>query len=107
MNSANSLQAWDMTEAKDFEEFFASFNMSGVKYLIVGGYALALHSHPRHAGDMEVFVQALEENACRAMEALPDPGFTVPPLAWKDFTLPGRVFLVELIVNAGSLIHIR
>jgi hypothetical protein len=80
-----------MTVAKDFEEFFASFNKSGVQYLVVGGYAFALHAHPRYTGDMDVFIQASEENAHRVMEALLDFGFTASPLSWRDFTVLGRV----------------
>ena len=45
-----------MEVAKDFEEFFASFNAHKVRYLIVGGYAFALHAHPRYTGDMDVFI---------------------------------------------------
>ena len=80
-----------MTVAKDFEEFFASFNRSGVQYLVVGGYAFALHAHPRFTGDLDVFIQASEENAHRIMAALLDFGFTTSPLSWKDFTVLGRV----------------
>ena len=80
-----------MTVAKDFEEFFASFNKAGVKYLIVGGYAFALHAHPRYTGDMDVFVRAAEENAHRVMEALLDFGFIVSSLSWRDFAAPGKV----------------
>ena len=80
-----------MTVAKDFEEFFASFNKAGVKYLIVGGYAFALHAHPRYTGNMDVFVQSSEQNAHRIMQALADFGFTVDSPSWRDFTAPGRV----------------
>jgi hypothetical protein len=81
----------DMTAAKDFEEFFESFNKSGVKYLIVGGYAFALHAHPRYTGDMDVFVDTSEDNARRIILALADFGFSLPTLSWKDFTTPERV----------------
>lgn len=90
-NSANSLREGDMTVAKDFEEFFASFNKFGVQYLVVGGYAFALHAHPRYTGDMDVFIQASEENARRVMEALLDFGFTASSLSWEDFAVVGRV----------------
>ena len=90
-NTGNSRLAGDMTVAKDFEEFFASFNKAGVKYLIVGGYAFALHAHPRYTGDMDVFIDASEENARRIMQALLEFGFVVSSLSWKDFVTPGRV----------------
>ena len=70
-----------MTVAKDFEEFFASFNGNEVKYLVVRGYAFALHAHPRYTGDMEIFVEASEDNARRIMQALSEFGFALSPLS--------------------------
>lgn len=80
-----------MTVAKDFEEFFESFNRHNVEYLIVGGYAFALHAHPRYTGDLDVFVRASEHNARRVIEALADFGFELSSLTWKDLTVSGRV----------------
>jgi len=36
----------------DFREFVASFNEHEVRYLVVGGYALAAHGLPRATGDL-------------------------------------------------------
>lgn len=80
-----------MNVARDFEEFFASFNKHGVEYLIVGGYAFALHAFPRYTGDMDVFVRATEENARRIMTALSDFGFELSPLTWRDLAVSGKV----------------
>ena len=33
------------------------FNVHKVKYLIVGGYALAFHGAPRYTGDIDLFVK--------------------------------------------------
>jgi hypothetical protein len=32
---------------RDFKEFVESLNAAAVEYLVVGGYALALHGRPR------------------------------------------------------------
>jgi len=32
---------------RDFKEFIQSLNDNRVRYLIVGGYAVAFHGHPR------------------------------------------------------------
>jgi len=80
-----------MTVAKDFEEFFTSLNRNGVEYLVLGGYAFALHAHPRYTGDMDVFVEASENNARLMMQALSDFGVERSPLSWSDFTVYGRV----------------
>lgn len=38
---------------KDFKEFVALLNAHAVEYLIVGGYAMALHGRPRNTDDLE------------------------------------------------------
>ncbi len=38
---------------KDFREFLGLLNKNRVKYLIVGGYALAYHSKPKFTGDID------------------------------------------------------
>jgi hypothetical protein len=80
-----------MTVARDFEEFFASCNKHGVEYLVVGGYAFAVHAHPRYTGDMDIFVRAAEENAHRIIAALTEFGFISPSLTWQDLSTTGRV----------------
>ncbi len=48
---------------KDFREFIELLNSNNVRYLIVGGYALALHGHPRYTKDIDVWVWISEQNA--------------------------------------------
>ena len=38
----------------DFKEFIELLNAHNVEYLIVGGYALAFHGHPRYTKDIDV-----------------------------------------------------
>lgn len=35
---------------KDFKEFVELLDSTNVEYLLVGGYALAVHGHPRYTG---------------------------------------------------------
>ena len=37
---------------KDFREFIGLLNANGVKYLIVGGYAVGFHGYPRYTKDL-------------------------------------------------------
>lgn len=41
---------------QDFREFLESFVAHDVRFLVVGGYALAAHGLPRATGDMDVWV---------------------------------------------------
>ena len=40
----------------DFKEFAELLNAHRVEYLVVGGYALAAHGHPRYTGDMDFWL---------------------------------------------------
>jgi hypothetical protein len=46
---------------QDFKEFIGSLNDNGVRYLVVGGYAVALHGNPRYTKDMDVWVEMTGE----------------------------------------------
>lgn len=54
----------------DFKELLRSFHAHGVKYLVVGGYAVSFHSQPRATKDLDVFIKAEPENAKAAYTAL-------------------------------------
>jgi len=42
-----------MKLSKDLKEFIELLNSRKVKYLILGGYALAYHGRPRYTGDID------------------------------------------------------
>jgi len=50
----------------DFRDLFAAFNAARVRYLLVGGYALAFHGRPRFTRDLDVWLEPDGENAARA-----------------------------------------
>jgi hypothetical protein len=56
----------------DYEEFLASFNARGVRYLIVGAHALALHARPRGTKDLDIAIAPSAANAKRAKRAIAD-----------------------------------
>jgi hypothetical protein len=49
--------------SKDFREFIELLNENEVKYLVVGGYAVAFHGHPRYTKDLDVWVESSPDNA--------------------------------------------
>ncbi len=75
----------------DLNAFIESLNAAGVKYLIVGGYAVGFHGWPRFTGDIDFFVEPSEENARRIIEALRRFGFGSMDLSPRDFTQSGIV----------------
>jgi hypothetical protein len=47
----------------DFKEFIQSLNENSVRYLVVGGYAVALHGYPRYTKDLDIWIDRNPENA--------------------------------------------
>lgn len=43
--------------SKDFKEFIELLNVHSVKYLVVGGYAVAFHGYPRYTKDLDVWIE--------------------------------------------------
>ncbi len=75
---------------KDFREFIGLLNANGVKYLIIGGYAVGFHGYPRYTKDLDVWILITHENAIRVMEALNQFGFGSVGLKKEDFLKPGE-----------------
>lgn len=38
---------------QDFKEFIELLNENQVEYLVVGGYDVGFHGHPRYTGDID------------------------------------------------------
>lgn len=76
---------------RDFNELLESFNAHEVEYLIVGGYALALHGAPRYTGDLDLLVNRSPANVKKLLQALDDFGFGSVGLKDEDFLEEGRV----------------
>ena len=70
----------------DFKEFAGLLNANGVEYLVVGGYALAVHGHPRYTGDIDFRVSPDPANIDCLLLALCDFGFASLGLTAADFT---------------------
>jgi len=80
-----------MEVQEDFRDFLALLNAHEVKFMIVGGYALAFHGAPRFTGDIDVFVKPDHENAKRIIKALADFGFSSLDLTIDDFLDQNKV----------------
>jgi hypothetical protein len=70
---------------RDFSEFIASCIAHDVRFMIVGGYAVAAHGHPRFTKDLDVWVWVDEHNATRLVSALEQFGFSSVGLTQADF----------------------
>ena len=69
----------------DFREFIQSLNDNQVRYLVVGGYAVALHGYPRYTKDIDIWIELSPLNATRILQALDQFGFSSLGLTENDF----------------------
>ncbi len=76
---------------KDFKEFIELLNKNDVKYLVVGGYALAFHGYPRFTKDIDFWVWVDEENAKNILKTIKEFGFSSLDIKQDDFLSPGYV----------------
>jgi len=75
-----------MEISKDFEEFLQLLNEHKVRYLVIGGYAVAIHARPRFTNDLDVFVDTERPNAESVLAALKDFGFGDVGIMLDDLT---------------------
>lgn len=79
----------------EFKELLSTFNEHGVKYLIVGAFAVMIYSEPRWTKDLYIWVEASAENAKKVYDALrafgaPLEGLTENHFAEEGFYQMGR-----------------
>lgn len=80
-----------MVQNQDFKEFIQSLNDHNVQYLVVGGYAVAFHGHPRYTKDMDIWVWVDQQNAENIILALEQFGMGSLNLEAHDFLEPGTI----------------
>ena len=89
----------------DFEELLRLLEEHGVDYMIVGGYAVAYHGHPRFTKDIDLFFDTTQENVDRLRKALIAFGFPERGLPPDAFTTKGNVLTFGVIPTRVDLIN--
>ncbi|MBI3297968.1 MAG: hypothetical protein HYZ75_07385 [Elusimicrobia bacterium] len=95
----------------DFVEFLAALNAHGVEFLVVGGYAVYFHGHPRDTGDIDIVLRPNLENARRLVAAVAAfgagaLGYTAEDYLSKDFiqigVSPVRIDITSAFDGVGT-----
>ena len=76
---------------QDFREFLRSLNDNQVRYLVTGGYAVALHGYPRYTKDIHIWVDRNRDNANKLIAALEQFGFASLKHSMEDFLESGQI----------------
>lgn len=87
----------DIELPKDFKEFLSLFRAHGVRYLLVGGYAVIFYGYSRTTVDLDIWIAVEPENADRIVAALREFGFHTPDLN------AGLFLQDEKIIRMGNM----
>lgn len=83
---------------EDFRDLLVLLADTGVEFVVVGAYALALHGAPRASGDIDLFVHPTPSNAERLFRALARFGAPLQAagVTAADLAQPGAVYQIGL-----------
>ena len=96
--------AGPMKLTPDLKEFFQLLNANKVRYLVIGGYAVAFHGYPRYTKDIDIWIWINPENAARVVQTLKDFGFASLGLEESDFLEPETIIQLGYAPNRIDLI---
>ena len=77
--------------SQDFREFIELLIKHKAEYLIVGGYAVGVHGHPRYTGDLDIWLNPSPQNADLILQCVNEFGFSSYGLTQSDFIKQGNV----------------
>jgi len=90
---------------KDFREFLESLNLRNVRYLLIGGYAVALHGHPRYTKDIDIWIERSDVNVANLLLALHDFGFGDVTITKSDLLEQGSIIQLGYPPNRVDIIN--
>src|SRR3984893_563160 len=77
---------------QDYKDLLSAFHVHGVRYLIVGGYAVIFHAQPRFTKDIDLFIKADAANGQATYAALAEFGAPLQGIRPEDFAERGSFF---------------
>lgn len=77
--------------ADDLREFLSLLATNEVAFMLVGGFAVALHGHPRATADVDLWIDSSEANVARIARALEAFGFRPTAADLQCLRSPGKI----------------
>jgi predicted nucleotidyltransferase len=74
--------------SSDYKDLLRSLNAAGVRYLVVGGYAVMIYTEPDFTKDLDIWIDSTLENAQALFRALSEFGAPLKGISPRDFTEP-------------------
>ena len=82
---------------KDLRDILLALNAHHVEYLVVGAYAVGVHSEPRATKDLDILIRTSERNSEAVFKALAEYGAPLSGLSPASFRdEPGSIFQIGL-----------
>lgn len=76
-------------------DVFKSFQQHDVKYVVIGGIASILHGVPRATFDLDILIEATQENTRRLLDALSDAGLGTAALTSVENLLANEITIFK------------
>ena len=74
-----------MEPDQEFREFAELLLSHGVKFMVIGGYAVTAHGYPRYTGDIDFFIEKSPENAEKIVRAIHEFFGPLPEVCSENF----------------------
>jgi hypothetical protein len=94
----------NMVFSKDFKEFIELLNENNVRYLVIGGYAIAFHGHPRYTKDLDLWIWPDKNNVEKLLKVLSDFGFSGFNYKKENFLNPDNIVQLGVPPNRIDLL---
>jgi predicted nucleotidyltransferase len=78
----------------DYKDMLQVLLDHGVKFLLVGAYAMGAHHFPRATGDIDIWVEPSPENSARVHRSMAVFGAPLHEIDESTFATPGIVFQI-------------
>ena len=78
----------------DYKDMLQILLGNGVKFLLVGAYAMGAHGYPRATGDIDIWVEPSADNSRRVYRSLAAFGAPLHEIDEATFVRPGIVFQI-------------
>ncbi len=78
----------------DYRDMLCVLCDHGVRFLLVGAYAMGAHGYPRATADIDIWVEPSPENSRKVYRALAAFGAPLQTIREDDFVKPGVVFQI-------------
>lgn len=76
----------------DFTDLLSLFNDNGVRYLVIGGYAVIQYAEPRYTEDLDLWISTDTANAAAVYRSLREFGAPLTGLTEDDFAEQGYFY---------------